>query len=595
MAERQALDWRLLLAVYALICAAFAARAVYTAEAVPLLADTDDAMRLVVVRDLIAGQGWYDHLQHRMNTPFGAEMHWSRLADLPLAALLLLLRPALGAGAETVAAFVLPLIWLFVLLYLSARITLRLAGKDGLLAGLVLPAFALGVTGEFAPGRLDHHSLQILLLMAMAWLSIEALSRPRYAVWAGVAAATSIALGVEGLPSVAAAILAFGLMWVAQPERAGTMRAFGISFAVATLVHLAIALPPERWFVQACDAISLTYAAAAIGVGIAFTGLSLLPVTTWASWGRLMAGAGAGGMLLAALALAFPLCLGGPYAALDPWLQENWIGRITEAAPLWEFFRADPVYPVAVAVPSLVALGAIAFRVLGGSPQGRDAWFVYAVFLALAVATMFIQIRASRMATPLAVPASAWLIALARNRYLERQNLGRAGLLMLSWIASAGVAAGLIAMLVANGLPQNAAELVTDTRSGGQRQCLMPEAFAALAAMPPVRAMTPIDLGAHVLAFTPHEIVAAPYHRNEAGVRDAFDFFHGPIEEARAILERRGISLVVTCPSLPELAQRSDTAADAFVVLHRDDALPGWLTDIGPEGTPLRMFKVSPR
>jgi hypothetical protein len=595
MAEREALDWRRLLAVYALICVAFAARAFYNAETVPLLADTDDAMRLVVVRDLLAGQGWYDNVQHRMNTPFGAEIHWSRLADLPLAALLLLLRPMLGAGADVVAAFVLPLLWLFALLYLTARITLRLAGGDGLLAALVLPAFALGVTGEFAPGRLDHHSLQILLLLVMTWLSIEALSRPRFAIWAGIAAATAIALGIEALPSVAAAILAFGLMWVADPARAGTMRAFGISFAAATLVHLAIALPPQRWLVPACDAISVTYAVAAVGVGIAFTGLTLLPLVGRSPWGRIAAGIGAGGTVLAALVLTFPLCLGGPYAALDPWLRENWIGRITEAVPLWEFFRTDPVYPLAVAVPSFVALGATGFRVLRGAQEGRDAWLVYTVFLALAVATMLIQIRASRMATPLAVPAAAWLIALARGRYLERKSLSRAGLLIASWVASAGVAVGLIATPAVNGLPQDATELIADTRRSDQQQCLMPEAFRLLAVMPPERVMTPIDLGAHMLAFTPHEVVAAPYHRNEAGVRDAFDFFHDPIEEARAILDRRGISLVVTCPSLPELAERPDTAVDSFVALHRAEALPGWLAEIGPEGTPLRVFGVLPR
>src|ERR1700722_5639577 len=49
---------------------------------------TDDAMRLVEVRDLLAGQGWFDLTQYRLNPPTGVEMHWSRLIDLPLAALI---------------------------------------------------------------------------------------------------------------------------------------------------------------------------------------------------------------------------------------------------------------------------------------------------------------------------------------------------------------------------------------------------------------------------------------------------------------------------------------------------------------------------
>ena len=595
MTTEKALDWRLVLAVYALVCASFAARALYNAETVPLLADTDDAMRLVVVRDLLAGQGWYDNIQHRMNTPFGGEMHWSRLADLPLAGLLQLLRPAFGAGAEAIAAFVLPLLWLFALLYLCARITMKLAGREGLLAALILPAFALGVTAEFAPGRLDHHSLQILLLMAMVWLSIEALSRPGAAIWAGIAAATSIALGIEGLPSVGAAILTFGLMWVSRPERAARTRSFGLSFAGATLVHLATGVAPERWLVPACDAISLTYGAAAVGVGVVFTALSLLPLGERSVWARLGAGLGAGGLMLAMLAVAFPQCLGGPYAALDPWLREVWLGRITEAAPLWEFMRGDPVYPLAVAVPSLIGLGAIAFRLWRGPTDGRSEWLAYAVFLSFAIVTMLIQIRASRMATPLAVPACAWLIAAARERYLRRRDLAGTALLAASWIGSAGLAVGLIVSLIVNGLPSSAARLVADAKLEDQRQCLMPEAFAALAAMPPERVMTPIDLGAHMLALTPHEVVAAPYHRNEAGVRDALDFFNRPIEQARLILERRGVSLVVICPALPELAGRTDTAKGSFVALHKSRELPAWLDEISPEGTPLKVYGVVPR
>lgn len=591
MAEKT-VDWRLFLAIYALTAAAFAVRAQYNVGTVPLLADTDDAMRLVVVRDLLSGQGWYDAVQHRLNTPFGAEMHWSRLADLPLAGLIQLLSPIVGDGAETAAAFVLPLLLLLPLLWLCARLAATLAGREAVLAALVLPPFALSVSSEFAPGRVDHHGLQILLLLAMTWLSVEALARPRFAAWAGIAAATSMALGVEGLPSVAAAILAFGLMWVASPERAATMRIFGISFAAATLAHLAIALPPERWLVPACDAISLTYAATALGVGVAFAALSMLPLEEAPPWRRAAIGVGAGGVLMLVLFLAFPACLGGPYAALDPWLKENWLSRITEAASLVDHIRAEPAYSLAVTVPLLVALGATCLRVWRGKPDGRGEWLVYAVFLGLAAVTMLVQVRASRMATPLAVPACAWLIVVARRHYLGRRTASRAALLALAWIASAGIAVGLPAVLAINALQADAQGPAVTANLDDERKCLMPEAFAALAAMPRERVMAPIDLGSHLLAFTPHEVVAAPYHRNEDGVRDALNFFNRPIEDGRAILDKRGVSLVVICPALPELASREDAIADSFVSLFRSGTLPEWLLDISPEGTPLKILGV---
>ena len=63
------------------------------------LGDTDDNMRMMQVRALLAGQDWFDLRQYRLNPPIGANIHWSRLVDLPLAGLILLLRPFVG-GAE---------------------------------------------------------------------------------------------------------------------------------------------------------------------------------------------------------------------------------------------------------------------------------------------------------------------------------------------------------------------------------------------------------------------------------------------------------------------------------------------------------------
>src|SRR3982074_2512185 len=64
---------------------------------------TGDAMRLVEVRDLIAGQGWFDLMQHRLDPP-GLPMHWSRVIDVPLAGLILALRPLLGRDGPEDAA-----------------------------------------------------------------------------------------------------------------------------------------------------------------------------------------------------------------------------------------------------------------------------------------------------------------------------------------------------------------------------------------------------------------------------------------------------------------------------------------------------------
>ena len=68
-------------------------------QRLPLILDTDDAMRLTEVRDFLAGQNWFDLVQHRLNTPYGGLIHWSRLIDLPEAVVVGLLRLPFGAWA----------------------------------------------------------------------------------------------------------------------------------------------------------------------------------------------------------------------------------------------------------------------------------------------------------------------------------------------------------------------------------------------------------------------------------------------------------------------------------------------------------------
>src|SRR3546814_14207249 len=68
------------------------------------LGETDDNRRLMQVRGLLAGQGWYDLRQYRLNPPGGFDIHWSRLVDLPIAGLFLLFKPFVGTGeAERLA------------------------------------------------------------------------------------------------------------------------------------------------------------------------------------------------------------------------------------------------------------------------------------------------------------------------------------------------------------------------------------------------------------------------------------------------------------------------------------------------------------
>lgn len=584
-------DWLWLVGVWALVAATLLWRSVNGSAGVPLFLDTDDAMRMVVVRDFLDGQGWYDLVQHRLNTPFGAEIHWSRLVDLPLAGLVWLARQFTDfRQAEWMAGMAWPLLLLGVLLWLSARTTLELVGRPGLLPGLVLPILSPAILAEFSPGRVDHHNVIIVLTMATLLASLVALRRSGAAWIAGLCAALALSIALEAVPVMLAAILAFGLSYVADPARAGNLMRFGLGLGGGLAGLLMLARPPGRWLEAACDMISPVYVLAGALVGLVFVLVARLPAPHRA-WQRLGLLAGLGLAAGALVSLVYPQCLGGPYAALDPWLQDNWIGAIIEAKPWHASLPELPAYAITVGAPVFLGLiaAALAFR---ATPEKRLGWLTLLVFLVLTMVVMLAQIRGARLAILPTIPAAAWLIAMAQQRYLARRQLLPGLSLAAAWLVFSGMILSVVVSSVVNALPDGRAQLVSATRAS-KLPCLAGDAFADLRGLPPERVMTPIDLGAHLLLETPHGVVAAPYHRNEAGVLDAFRFFNQPVSEARQIATDRGLGLLVTCPAMPEMQGTGLGEPNTVLSLLAAGTPPDWLEEVSVGG-PLNTYAILP-
>ncbi|MDB5537136.1 MAG: Oligosaccharyl transferase [Devosia sp.] len=595
MLDRQKHDLLALAFVFLAALAFIAVRASYHGFDQVFFADNDDAMRMVVVRDFLSGQNWFDHAQYRMNTPFGAAMHWSRLVDLPIAIVELLGRPLVGAAqAEIVAGYVWPSILLAVFIWLSGRLARLLVGAEGVLPGMLLSAFSIITFSEFNFGRVDHHSVQIILTQVAAIATITALRRPGAAIGAGLAVATSLAIGIETLPVVIAAVAIYGLVYVASPIHARAIRNFGLSFGLGTLLHLGVALPPSLWFVPACDAISIVYVTAALAVGLGLSGLSLLPLDTRPRSWRLGAAVIAGSAALALVLVLFPKCLAGPYASVDPWLVQHWLAGVGEAKPLLAVLSEQPSYVVAAAIPTTLALFVYAYEAWRTRGVERGGWLAMLALLAVIAAVALLQVRGIRLSAAVLSPACGYLVIAARARYLRRTTALSVLGLIGSWLGFAGLLWAVLVQQVVLHLPaQTGARVVTSAELDSDA-CLAPGAYVDLKGMPPERIMTPIDLGAYVLLYTDHAVVAAPYHRNNQGLLDTFHFFNGPISEARAILDARGISLVVTCDALPEMSGLPDAAPDAFVHLARANALPPWFSEVKHDG-PLRIYAVLPQ
>ncbi len=131
-------------------------------------------MRLVQMRGLIDGHGWFNLHEARLGPPDGYDTHWSRLIDAGLAGLLWLFRQFTDAAfAERLMRTVWPMLWLLPTMAGATAIAWRVAGRDAAPIALVLTAVGLPAFQHFIPGRIDHHNVQIalavLLMAAVAW------------------------------------------------------------------------------------------------------------------------------------------------------------------------------------------------------------------------------------------------------------------------------------------------------------------------------------------------------------------------------------------------------------------------------------------
>ncbi len=185
------------------------------------LADPDDALRLVQVRDLLGGQHWFDAHQYRIDPPAGVATHWSRLVDTPLALVILLLRPLVGQlSAELAAAVIVPLVTLLCAMLLSARIALKLFGERAAYATCLVWIMALAALAQLQPMRIDHHGWQIVAELA----AINGLLSPsprRGGRIIGVALAVGLSISLELLPFAVLFEAVLGLKWLRDPAQRG--------------------------------------------------------------------------------------------------------------------------------------------------------------------------------------------------------------------------------------------------------------------------------------------------------------------------------------------------------------------------------------
>ena len=272
-----------------------------------VLSDTDDNMRMSQVRAwLNGGQGWYDLRQYKLNWPEGANMHWSRLVDLPIAGLILLGRLFLtGPHAEQFAIAVAPLLP-FLLLFVALSLTVRrLVHPAAWPLAIVCLFFAGSATAQFVPTRIDHHGWQLGVPGARR----RGHRRPQAGTrrsGAGIAGALSMSIGLEALIYIALAGGTMVMFWVVDRDERRRLATYAAALAGGTALGFALFASYDNRS-AVCDALSPVWLGDALVGGALMLGLAWWSPKSWTV--RLGAAAVAGGVVVAFHAIAFPHCL----------------------------------------------------------------------------------------------------------------------------------------------------------------------------------------------------------------------------------------------------------------------------------------------
>lgn len=509
---------------------------------------TDDAMRLVQVRDWIGGQGWFDLFQHRLDPP-GASMHWSRVVDVPLAALILLLRPLIGThGAETVTLFLWPLLLFAAALVLVAAIARQLSGSlaNAQITAVVLAVLSAPALIHFRPGAIDHHNAQIVLLLALVLLTSQIEQSAVKAALGGLVASLSLAIGIEMLPAIAAiGIAVFGLFIWRGASVSRQIGAFGAALAASSLLLAPALLPLPSLALPVCDAFGGPVLLLVAGGGISLmimVGIDRLHSTLRL---RLATGAASAIALIGAFLSLFAGCIASPYAQLDPLVTSFWVDKVVESMSLATMLQLTPQKVLGFYGFPLMTMGFSAAALIRSNPPGRFRWIVGIMALAALIGLSFWEMRAAAAASMVAAPMFAASIVVLRPTLAPGRSLVLLALAVSpASFAALGLSARPLIDLVFK--PQmTIAERDAST-------CQTVSDVASMTRLPRGRVMAPIDLGPMILVDTDHAVFAAPYHRNNDGIVAMLELMLAPVPAARQILSDRRVDYVVTCSAAPE-------------------------------------------
>ncbi|MDH4147038.1 MAG: hypothetical protein OEY23_17920, partial [Acidimicrobiia bacterium] len=371
-------------------------------------------------------------------------------------------------------------------------------------------------------------------------------------------------------------------------------RDFGLTTVAASVVVTIATVPPSLWTQSACDAWGANHLLALVVGGAGLVAVSRFVGPTQSLGVRLASLGAVGGLAAAAYLAAEPACIGGPYVHIDPWLQEVWLSRISEALSLWDNVEHDPVrFVVPLVVPLVVGVWALARRARRlPDPGGTELLLTVCLFLSVPLGLW--QVRALSYTSLFTVVLAAHLGARVAGRLSRADRTPIAiGLIVAAVLLTNDVSVSLVSSVVAPPATEQAAETTPPPDGGGAgyEGCSGLSEYAGLAELQPTLIAAEVDIAPYVLLSSQHQVVGANYHRAVRGVRDTFRILTAEPDAARAVVAERDVGMILLC----ETGGSAVTARmfpDGLAARLRRGEVPSWLAPVDVGDDALLAFRV---
>lgn len=537
--------WSPTLSVYIVIVVSMAIWTVSTRLQVRI--DGDDALRLVQIRDLLAGQGWFDLTQYRLGFSEGTAIPLFRLVDGPLAGLILLFDLFLDrTRAEVMAMTVWPGLLFGLVVACLYAVCYRLGGPKAAVYGATLASIAVVQTGKFDPGSLNHGNLQMALLMIALVGFVMRRGSGLAAGVGGASAAFSLAIGPEVAAQIAVIFAAYAAVWAlrGQAEKR-SMVIFALSAVVTS--GLVITLSPS--LNSLCGA-SLATILAVLLASSGLAGLALL-MSTIPQNARFASIAALSAAVLAFVWSRGASCLPGDGDIFDGIIREKWLDHVMDTRSIAGFDAAGAGVQIGCGVGWLITVWFIRRDVR------RDPWTLLCLLLGVSLIMTSYREHTSAVLSMLTILPTAIFAA----RMIERGNPDGS-----IWKNVVPIAVLLMSIPAITGAATAMNAAAKEARDSGVHHrvhhpfakkgaCTRAADFSALAKLGEGVVLAPLELAPYILLHTHHRVVPEPfYHVKSEGLAHT---------QGSDRLAKAGITYVVHCQRGGQIAEDTVVFAEA--------------------------------